>query len=263
MKKKGMTLLLVLPLLMTACSSSNKIYKITDLDVIYSNKDSYLTNIDEETIISYLDNKFSFMLYEYGSSCSYCKEAGQSIYAIQKEYHYQIYGYEATNSYYKLNESYPSIFLEIASYPRFYIFSKGKLVSESAGRSTLTSQSFIRRINDYNKGKSIYTFTTKESFDYLKETYDDYFLFTYQSNDKTSIDYLAYACDIYKDITPLVVLNISNIKEEVKEIIIDELQIDETLLNASLSYINKKKIESSLDYLKHKKEDIKSMFSSF
>ncbi len=263
MNKKGMILLLLIPLLISSCSTGNKIYKITDLDTINNDKDSYLTNVDEDIIISYLDNKFSFMLYEYGSSCSYCKEATTYIYRIQKEYEYQIYGFEPSQSYHKLYESYPTIFEEHASYPRFYIFSKGKLVLENIGRDALTNISFKRKIYDYNKDKFIYTFTTLESFTYLNKTYNNYYLFTYQSNNNLSIDYLSYACDIYKDVYPLVVLDVYSITSEVKENIKEKLQIEESALNAYISYVNNLKIEKSLDYLNHKKEDISSMFPSF
>lgn len=262
MKKKALSSLLLLSLLISGCSTSNKIYKITDLDTINNDKGTYLKSIDEDNIISYLDNNFSFMLYQYGSTCSYCKTAEGAIYTIQKEYHYQIYGYEVSELYYKLYESYPNIFIEKASYPRFYIFSKGKLVSESVGRDAITNQLFLRRINDYNEDKSIYTFTSLESFNYIKETFNNYYLFTYQSNDKSCFDYLAYACDIYKEKDPLLVLDIASIKEDLKQKLIQELQIEDSLINSSLSYIVNQKKEKTLDYLNHSKEDINTMFSS-
>ena len=262
MKKKGTTLLLTIPLILSGCSSNNKIYKIIDLDTINNDKGTYLKSIDEDNIISYLDNNFSFMLYQYGSTCSYCKTAGEAIYTIQKEYHYQIYGYEVSEQYDKLYESYPNIFIEKASYPKFYIFSKGKLVSESVGRDAITSQLFLRRIKDYNEDKSIYTFSTLESFNYIKETFNNYYLFTYQSNNKSCIDSLAYACDIYKEKDPLLVLDITSIKEDLKQKLIQELQIEDSLINSSLSYIVNQKKEKSLDYLNHTKEDINTMFSS-
>ncbi|MGM9873670.1 MAG: hypothetical protein ACI31G_01955 [Bacilli bacterium] len=224
---KRITFLLLPLLLLTSCStrSDEKIRMISNYNLSLSN-DSFI-KISAENIINKIDNKESFFLYLFSSSCAYCELTSNSIKEIQQNTPYTIYQYEASiNSYKLLYEYNHKIFPEQLVTPRLITIKNGELKIDINSNRLIKTNLLKNSLESFSYKTNIFTLTKKESFlDFINQK-QSFLLFNYSS---TSL--------IEQNLKNDILNQLDNSKKPI--LILDNIDIDDELNEYLMTNINK------------------------
>ena len=198
MKKKGLIILGIIPLLLTSCMKNKNAIRIVNNGNLLTEDKAYFIDIDEERIIGLMNNKMSFILYEYSTGCSYCNDSTSNFEKYLNKYPYAIYRYNAYmgKNYQLLNDYDSSAFPLEYSVPSVMIISKGRFVDKVASSKLVNSRLFNSGINAFTKeSKYLYTATTVNGYNKIIEKYDDYDVVIYDSLHDENIEQYNLAYD--------------------------------------------------------------------
>ena len=191
MKKKGLSIIGIIPLLLCSCiKNKNAIVIINNGNLLAENAPLFI-DIDEERIIGMMESRLSFILYEYSTACSHCNDSSANFEKYLSKYQYVIYRYNGyMSSNYQLLYEYDEETFPLAySTPRVLIVSRGKAIDEVASSKLVNSNLFNSAINAFTKeSKYLYTTTTLDGFNELIKLDREFGVFLYDSLNQINTD---------------------------------------------------------------------------
>lgn len=173
--KKKLTLLFMVPLLLTSCGKSKNAIKVFSNGELLVDSTTYI-DINEDNIIDMMKSEMSFILYQYSSTCSHCEKSSKNFEGYFKKYHTSIYRYEIKDysSYMKLNQYDDYTFSLTIITPRVMVINKGLLVDEVNSSKLIEGSLFNSAINSFvNLDENIFNVQSKKAYDYLHNLYSD------------------------------------------------------------------------------------------
>ena len=209
MKKNGLILLGIVPLLLASCAKNkNAILMINNGDLLCEDGSLFI-DTDEERIVGMMKSNLSFILYEYSTGCSHCNDSSKNFEQYFKKYQYTIYRYNTYmgDNYQLLNNYDSKAFPLEYGVPRVIIVSHGRYVDEVASSKLVKSNLFNSGINAFTReNKYLYSTTTIDGFNKLKEKDKEFNLLIYDSLHQVNIDkyHLVYDNKDFDEYTILV-----------------------------------------------------------
>ncbi|MCD8194840.1 MAG: hypothetical protein LUD22_00825 [Coprobacillus sp.] len=219
-KKSLVSLLAIIPLLLTSCSSSSVkgLYNY-DLEVIDLQDEEInpFVELEAEDIIAMLKAELSFPLFIHDVNCSHCIVANANFREVFESYPATIYRYTYNYSTYEKLNDFDSILFPFEFYtPRVMIIRDGELIVDVASSRVASTSSRLKgSLKSFVKLDNLYRLSLNESFELYNENYNDYILFTYSSSDLDLYNYTYWA--VNKKKTPVLFINTDETEEILNE----------------------------------------------
>lgn len=255
---KRISIFLLPLILLTSCSSNeDKIRLVQNYNIISENTVEPYIEIDEQNIISKIENKEAFYLYIYSTSCSYCKITSENITSISKNIPYTIYRYTPSLSSYEVLFEYNSnIFPKNLVTPRLLIIKNGKLQLEINTNRLIKENLLKNSLSTFTYHTNLYTLNNLNSFLSFASNNDSFLIYNYSSlkpldyNLKEEINSL-----LEKSNKPILYLDSIDLEEELNQYInnnINKNSYDNFIItNYSNNYSNYLDIQNNIEEIKN------------
>ena len=186
--RKKLLFLGMIPLLLMSCGKSkNAITVFVNAELLVDSTAFIDTN--EDRIIKMMDNKLSFILYQYSKTCSYCESVSENFSSFFMKNHPSIYRYEVSNSYRLLYKYDEKAFPELASTPRVMIFKEGKYIDEVNSSKIVQPRLFSSAVNSFiSLNNNVYSVTSLKAYQNLISLYDDTSVLLFNSYTNEGMD---------------------------------------------------------------------------